>query len=238
MREKIIWGMAGALIILVLVGIFWLGRWQGTRSCPLVPRDLGERKVSVQDSGAVSIEQAVPEKKSVEDKTTGAGESQGQTAATKETAGWKTFENKPQGYKISYPPSGQIAQAWTSGHEADVDPTDGACVNLKLEGGYVTIVGKTRTDEQMAMCLGTGLGTEWGPAGKIEVEVFGKKYTLSGMKTESASAGYKKEFYVVNADSGERVKLGIEVNEKYAPELTFEEAKAEILAVLKTMEHI
>lgn len=153
-------------------------------------------------------------------------------------ASWKNFTNSFQGYKFSYPASGQIAQLGTSGHGADVDPTDGACVSLKLEGGYVHILGKTKNDDMTGMCLRTGVGTEWGNIPDIQVEAFGKKYTAAGMGTSSASAGYRKEFYFFETSAGEKIEFGIEVNEKYAPELTYEEAKAEVLKVLKSLEHI
>lgn len=235
-RGKIIWGLAGALIILALAGIFWLGKWYGAKKCLPPLQGLGEKKVSVQESGAVAIEQPVPAQETAGSEAT--NESKKQNGEQKTPAGWKTFTNQNQGYKISYPEDGQIAQLGTSGHEADVDPTDGACVSLKLDGSYVHILGKNKTDEQMVMCLRTGVGTEWGNISDIEVEVFGKKYTASGMGTSSTSAGYKKEFYFFETSAGEKIEFGIEVNEKYAPEPTYESAKAEVLAVLKTLEYI
>ena len=237
-KGKIIWGLIGALIILALAGIFWLGKWYGTKNCPPSFQSLGEKKVSVQESGAVAVEQPVPNQGTTGSGTTDAEKDKEQTTGQKIPAGWKTFTNQNQNYKISYPESGQIAQLGTSGHEADVDPTDGSCVSLKLNGGYVHILGKNKTDEQMVMCLRTGVGTEWGNIPDIEVKAFGKKYTAHGMETSSASAGYKKEFYFFETSAGEKIEFGIEVNEKYSPELTYEKAKAEVLAVLKTLKGI
>lgn len=238
MKEKIIWGIIGALTIAVLLGIFWLGKWHGAKKCTLPLQEPGEKKVSVQESGAVAIEQAVPAGESAGDEPANAEGSEEKSKEQKTPVGWKTFTNKSQGYEISYPESGQVAQAQTSGHAADVDPTDGACVSLKLPGGYVHILGKTRTDEQAAMCLRTGVGAEYSDFPDLQAEAFGKKYAAKGMGTTSASAGYKKSFYFFETGGGEKIEFGIEVNEKYAPEPTYDQAKAEVLAVLGTLKGI
>ncbi|OGI26208.1 MAG: hypothetical protein A3J76_01305 [Candidatus Moranbacteria bacterium RBG_13_45_13] len=237
MKEKIIWGLIGALVILFLAGIFLLGKWYGAKKCGLANTSVTESS-TVQEQGTATVEKTVPDKKTTGSETANQENTSESTAVQKVPAGWKTFTNSFQGYKFSYPANGKIAQLGTSGREEDVDSTDGACVSLKLDEGYVHILGKTRSDDQMVMCLRTGVGTEWGNIPDIEVEVFGKKYTAHGMGTASASAGYKKEFYFLTTDGGEKIEFGIEVNEKYAPELTYEEAKAEVLAVLKTLKYI
>lgn len=151
--------------------------------------------------------------------------------------GWKIFNNKNQRYKLFYPDTGQIVQMHTSGKEEDIDPTDGSCVSIKLRGGYITIWGKINNPELLTTCLRSGVGADWAPTSNLPVELFGKKYTAEGMETSSASAGYLKEFYHVAVTTGEQIEFGIEINEKYAPELTYTEAKEEIFKTLKTITH-
>lgn len=234
-REKIIWALAGALLVAAFLGFFWLGKWQGAKKCGLTDGNLDTPNPAESQVPAI-VERKVPSK-TAGNETAVSGNTSQIAEQTKE-AEWKTFTNNFQDYKFSYPADGNVVQAQTSGHPADVDPTDGACVSLKLANGYVTILGKTHTDDQATMCLRTGVGTEWNPIDDVQVEAFGKKYTANGMGTSAASAGYKKEFYYFKTNGGERVEFGIEVNEKYAPETTYGEAKAEVLAVLKTLRAI
>jgi len=214
MQQKILWALFGGTIILFVMGIFFLGSWYK-------PKDR-------------IIDKGYPRAENIKNLNLNKNDNILKNIPT----GWKTFANKSQGYTISYPDDGSVVQLGTSGHEKDVDPTDGACVTVKLKGGYVTVLGKTYSSDQAIMCLRTGVGTDWSKAPLLSVRAFGKKHSADGMKTSSASIGYQKEFYYFNLSSGEKVEFGIEVNEKYTPKVTHREAKEQVMEVLKSLTYI
>ncbi len=247
-KQKIIWGVIGALAILILLGIFWLGKMYGIKKSAFrtgentntdkMISEIGDGgKVGIdENSGTVTIEKPVPKENTTP--TEKEENSAIPDAKELEKTGWLAYTVENQGYKFKYPATAKIEFLDPSHFEPGSAPPSDSCVTIRLAGGFVTIFGKNNDPNMAGVCLGTGLGTEWGPTGKFKAEIFGEEQILDGMKTSSASAGYRKEFYVFNAESGERIKFGIEVNEKYAPEVTYEEAKTEVLDVLKTIEHL
>lgn len=220
MKQKIIWALIGGLVVIAGVGLFLAGQWYGIKTTAY--QQVAQNKNTANQDWIKSKRQENTNKNKV----------------VGNEAGWKTFTNVGQGYRISYPANKDVAQLGTSGREEDRDLTDGACISLRLDSGSIAVLGKISTPDIATMCLRTGLGTEWSPAPSLKVELFGKTYTANGMKKESASAGYREEFYHVNTTTGEKVDFSIEVNEKYAPEKSYTEAKNQVLEVLKTLEHI
>jgi len=212
-KEKIIWASVGAAMMLVVAGIFWLGTQLYNQAKPAEESPAYKGK---------SLPAANANKNKNPDSETS----------------WKTFENKFQGYEFSYPATGSVTQLGVSGHKKDVDPTDGACTTIHIKGGSITILGRVNNPDIIKMCLRTGVGAGWSKAPDLDVELFGQQLTASGMKTSSASAGYRKEFYHLNLATGEAMEISIEVNEKYTPETSYNAAKEEILQVLKTLQYL
>jgi len=229
MKQKIIWFGAGFLAMCVIVGVVWLGKWYGGKN--FQSKELGEtpRLANLNQNSVRQGQNWKSPDPNINTNYSVAKKTQDQPEP------WKSFKNTFQNYTISYPGNGKLVQLGTSGRKEDVDPTDGSCISIKFEGGYVTVLGKTRNQEITDMCLRTGVGTDWSQAPDIQIETFGKKYTASGMQTASASLGYKEEFYYADVPSGEKIEFGIEVNEKYAPEITYEEAKKILLKILKNL---
>ncbi len=233
-KQKIIWVIAGAATILLLAGIFLAGKTYKETNRLLLETVPAKIQMPAKISQNTGTEKTVPQNLYPENST--AEENNRISRNEAETSDWKTFVNENQGYKISYPPSAQVAQAGTYGHELDYNPNYGFCVSVHLDYGTIIILGKKHDEEDKMFCMRTGVGAEWSSIPSIEVEAFGKKYTAAGMG--SSSAGYRNEFYMFSADSGESVEFGIEVNEKHNPEIPYDDAKAEVLSVLKTLEEI
>lgn len=241
MNQKIIWAFIGGLLVLTCFAIFSLGEWYGVKNSIIEKGKIEDRKIETENdiiSSSSTNDNARQDSISKLElnyrETKNRNQNQKEKSSVKN---WKTFINKNQGYKISYPDDTSVAQMGASGHEKDQDPTDGACITIQLKGGYVTVLGKTHTNDIETDCLRSGTGSDWGPAPDISAKIFGKKYIISGMETSSASAGYQKEFYYVDIPTGEKIEFGIEVNEKYA-KINYLEAKDEVLEVLSSLEHL
>ena len=138
-------------------------------------------------------------------------------------AGWKIFKNIGHGYLIEYPDGATIENASASEGEKDKPANQAYCVKISTKYVWVVIASRDIPDD--IFCLRTGVGTEWSNAPDEQVTAAGQEYTAKGMKTESASAGYYQEDYMITTLSGEKIEYGINVNEKYDEAMTKAQAK-------------
>lgn len=157
------------------------------------------------------------------------------TAVTEEKSsvdGWKIFKNLTQKYLIEYPSDATVTNGSATAGEKDKAAENANCVRISTSNIDVIIAG--RSIDKGVDCLRTGVGTQWSEAPEETVTIAGIEYTVKGMKSESASAGYYNDDYIVTLASGEKIEYGISVNEKMDETATKAQAKALVHKILGT----
>lgn len=133
-----------------------------------------------------------------------------ESAVTNE--GWLLYKNYQNNFLIEYPSEAKI--------EYMNDPTTNdirysKCVKISTDNYYI-LVGSVPSSDDPIFCFRTGVGTEWGQGPTETVTAAGMEYTITGMHTEAASAGYYKDFFMISPVDGRvKIEYGIDVNEKY-----------------------
>ena len=127
-------------------------------------------------------------------------------------SGWLEYKNYLNKYRIEYPSEAKITDM--------SDPTAenieySSCLKISTENYYV-LIGTAPEDDDPITCFRTGVGTDWGQGPTETVTAAGMEYTITGMHTEAASAGYYQDFFMISPVDGRvKIEYGTDVNEKY-----------------------
>jgi len=148
------------------------------------------------------------------------------TKEEKSETDWLTYKNYLNKFLINYPKEAKIEKR----DEADIIENSN-CVRIYTQNYYVLIGG---ANEENYDCFRTGVGANYAQGPTETVNIGGGEYKVTGMHTESASAGYYEEFFAVpTVDKRVRFEFGISVNEKYGS-IKKAEAKAILAKILKS----